>query len=86
MTPLFTDTTCSREGGTSTWEAMYNILEEEQPRILETKVTVDGRDSSHTSMFEIACSFLHRRAARPKIIPYTDMVKWVIDEADISNK
>ena len=85
MTPLFTDTTCSREGGTSTWEAMYNILEE-KPGIMETKVTVDGCDSSNASMLEIASSFLHRIAARQKIIPYTNMVKWVIDEADISDR
>lgn len=49
MTPLFTDTTCSIEGGTSTSEAMYNIMEEEQLRIMETKVTVDGRDSLDAS-------------------------------------
>jgi len=85
MTPLFMDTTCSREGGTSTWEAMYNILEEEQPRIMETKVTVGICDSSNTSMFETTCSFLHRIAMRLKIIPYTDMV-WVINEADISDR
>ena len=85
MSPLFMDTTCNREAGTSTWEAMYNILEEEQPRIMETKITVDRRDSSDASMIEIACSFLHHIATHPKIIPYTNMVKWVIDEANISN-
>jgi len=41
MTPLFVDTTCSGEGGTSTCETMYNILEEEQPRIMETNAIVD---------------------------------------------
>lgn len=56
MTPLFEDTTCNRDGGTSTWEAMYNILEEEQPRIMQTKITVDGRDSLGASMLEMACS------------------------------
>lgn len=86
MTPLFMDTTCNREGGTSTWEAVYNILEEEKPRIPETKITVDGHDSSDASMLETTCSFLHRIATRSKIIPYTDMVKWVIDEADISDR
>ena len=74
MNPLFKDTTCSREGGTSTWEAMYNILEEEEPRIMETKVTVDGHDSSDASMLETTCSFLYCIAARSKIIPYTNMV------------
>lgn len=85
MTPLFMDT-FSGEEGTSMWEAMYNIVEEEKPRILEMKVTVDGRDSSDASMFETTCSFLHHIVACPKIIPYIDMVKWAIDEADISDK
>lgn len=62
MTPLFTNTICNREGGTSIWEAMYNILEKEQLRIMETKIIVDGRDSSDTSMLEMTCSFLHHIA------------------------
>lgn len=84
MTPLLMDTTCSKEGVTSTWEDMHNILKEEQLRIMETKVIVNGRDSSDNSMLEMACLFLHHIATQPKIIPYTDMVKWVIDEANIS--
>ena len=38
------------------------------------------------SITELACSFLHRIAVQPKIIPYIDMVKWIIDDADISNR
>ena len=83
ITPLLMDITCNREGGISTWEAMYNILEEEKPRILETKITFDGCDSSNPSLLETGCSFLHRIAIHLKIIPYTDMVKWVIDQANI---
>ena len=55
-------------------------------RILETNVIVERQDSSDASMLEIACSFLHRIATRLKIIPYIDIVKWVIDEADISDR
>lgn len=29
MTPLFTDITCNQDAGTSTWETMYRLLEEE---------------------------------------------------------
>ena len=46
----------------------------------------DGRGSSEASLTELACSFLHRIAARPKMLPYTDMVKWVIDHAEITDK
>ena len=59
MTPLFMDTTCNKEAGMSTWEVMYQLLEEEQPRILETTITVGGCDSSNASINDIACSFMH---------------------------
>ena len=75
MTPLFIDTTCNQVASKSTWETMYQILEEEQLRLMETTVTVDGRVSSDATLIELACSFLHRIIARPKILPYTNMVK-----------
>jgi len=61
---------------------MYNLLEEEKPRLLVTKATTDAQESSDASYFETTCSFPHWIVARQKIIPYTDMVKWVIDEVD----
>jgi len=84
--PLFFDTTCNRDGGTSTWEAMYDLLEEEKPRCLVKKATTNVNISSDASFFTTTCSFLHRITARPKIIPYTDMVQWIIDMVDVSNR
>ena len=69
-----------------TWEAIYNLLEEEKPRPLVAKAMTYAQESSDASYFEIACSFLHRIVARTKTILYTDMVKWVIDEVDISDR
>ena len=86
MTPLFTDTTCTKEVEISTWEGMYSLLEEENLRVMEVTVMADARGSSEASLTELACSFLHRIAARPKILPYIDMVKWVIDDADITDR
>lgn len=31
MTPVFMEKICTREVGISTWEGMYNLLEEENP-------------------------------------------------------
>ena len=31
MTPLYTDTSCNRDVGITTWESMYNLLKEEIP-------------------------------------------------------
>ena len=42
MIPLFSDTTYSKDGATTSWEAMYNLLEEEKPRPLETKATAEA--------------------------------------------
>lgn len=53
---------------------------------MEVTVTMDGHGSSEESLTELACSFLHRIAARLKILPYTDMVKWMIDHAYISDR
>lgn len=86
MTPLFTDITCTREAGISTWEGMYSFLEEENSRVMEVKVMTDARGSSEASLTELACSFLHRIVSRPKILPYTDMVKWVINDVDITDR
>lgn len=75
MTPLVTDTTCARDVGISTWEAMYQLLKEENPRIMKVTATADGRGSFKASLTELACSFLHRIVVTPKILPYMDMVK-----------
>ena len=53
---------------------------------MEVKATTDSHRSSKASITELACSFLHRIAARLKILPYTNMVKWVLDNADITNR
>ena len=86
MTPLYTDTTCSRDVGVNTLEGMHNLLEEENPRVMEVTAIADSHGSSEASITELACSFLHRIAARPKILPYTDMVKWVLDSLDIMGR
>ena len=86
MAPLYTDTACNRDAGIATWEGMYNLLEEENPRVMEVVATAGSQSSSETSLTELACSFLHRIAARPKILPYTDMVKWILDNVDIRNR
>ena len=51
MIPLFSDTMCSIDGGTSPREAMYDLLEEEKPRPLVAKATTDGHVFSRASFF-----------------------------------
>jgi len=86
MAPLYTDTACNGDVGISTWEGMYNLLEEENPRVMEVVATAGSNGSSKASLTELACSFLYRITARPKILPYMDMVKWILYSVDIRNR
>ena len=69
MTPLYTYTTYNKDVEVTTWEGMHSLLEEENPRVMEVTATADSCGSSEASITELACSFLHRIAARPKILP-----------------
>ena len=53
---------------------------------MEVTATAGSQGSSEASVADLACSFLHRIAVRPKILPYTDMIKWVLDNMDIKNR
>ena len=87
MAPLYTDTACNKDAGISTWEGMYRLLEEENPRIIKaTAAVADAPRSSEASLEDLACSFLHRITSRPKILPYTDMIKWVLDDAELHHR
>lgn len=86
MAPLYTDAVCNRDTSISTWEGIYNLLEEENPKVTEFLATAGSQNSSEASVADLACSFLHWIAARPKILPCTDMVKWVLDNVDIKNR
>lgn len=65
-----------------TFEKWFDVIKATTDGLV-IKATTDGLVSSDASFFETTCSFLHRIAARPKIIPYTDMVKWIIDQVDV---
>ena len=78
MMPLYTDTTCNKDADITTWEGMYSLLKEENPRVMEVKATTGSHGPSEASITELACSFLHWIAARPKILPYTNMIKWAV--------
>jgi len=39
MAPLYIDTACNRDAGIATREGMYNLLKEENPRVMEVTAT-----------------------------------------------
>ena len=61
---------------------MYSLLEEEDPKVMEVTTAAGSHGSSKASIIDLACSFLHRIVARPRILPYIDMIKWILDSTE----
>src|ERR1700733_9791101 len=53
---------------------------------MKVDTAAGSQNSSEASLEELACSFLHRIVARAKILPYTDMIKWILDNAELNNR
>ena len=86
---LVTETSCQGLGKIS-WEAVYNLIEREKPKVIEVKATVpdeeDSNSDSESPLKELANSFLHRIVARENTFPYYDIIRWVIDNVTIKNR
>ena len=82
---LILDTTCQGFGKIS-WEGIYALRENENLKEIEEEATVDGTDESENTLNDLASSFLHQIAARVKVLPYNDMVKWVIQSINIIDR
>ena len=65
---------------------MYKLFEDEKPRVITKVSTTCKKSTSDATKFDVARSFIHNVAARPKILPCTDMVKWVIDHLNIADR
>ena len=86
MLPIVLDNVCTADGGATKWQAIYTILEDEEPEVVEVKATVDDATPSNLQFKDIACSFLHRIAARATLLPYTYMIRWVLDNSKIKDR
>jgi len=86
MTPIFCDTVCISNGGATTWEVIYNRLDDEHPKITVTRATADSIRSSGLQFKDVAYYFLHRIGARAKILPYMDMIRWVVKNLTIQDR
>jgi len=82
---LISDTTFLGFRKTS-WEGIYALLENEDPKEIEEEAIADGTDKSKNTLNDLANSFLHRIAAHANILPYNDMVRWVIESINITDR
>ena len=82
---LISDTTCLGLNRT-TWQSTYNLIEAEEPKVIVVQATADSTWKSDGTLKDLADYFLHRIAAREQILPYTDVVRWAIEEIPITNR
>jgi len=82
---LISDTTCLGLGKT-TWLSIYNLIEAEEPQVTTIQATTDLTRKSDAALKDLVDSYLHRIAAQEQILPYTDVVRWAIEEIPITNK
>jgi len=82
---LISDTMCL--GLTrATWQGTYNLIEAEEPKVTGIQVSFDSTSKSEANLKDLANSFLHKIAAREQILPYTDVVRWEIQEIPITDR
>lgn len=81
---LILDTRCLGLGNTS-WERIYNLIEADEPEELSKEATADSTNKSKGTLKEFTCSYLHRIAVRAKILPYTSVVRWVVEKVPVSD-
>ena len=82
---LISNTTCSGLGKT-TWQTTYNLIEAEEPEVTTVQASADSTRKSDGTLKDLADSFLHQIAAREQILPYTDVVRWEIEEIPITDR
>ena len=86
MAPIFSDIVCSSDGRGTTWEVIYNRLEDDRPKITVTRETTDSTRPSRLQFKDVSCSFPYRIGTRAKILPYMDMIRWVIESLIIEDR
>lgn len=72
---LFSDTVCTRDFGHSSWEAIYQYFEEEEPRVTTRTIKTYDQTFVYEAIAKDAFnSFLHKIGPRPRLLPFTYMV------------
>jgi hypothetical protein len=82
---IYSDTTALLTDSIKSWAWVYEILEDEKSIPLDE--SSEGEDVlTINKLKEVAKSELHKVATRPKLLPYTDMIRWALDHVDISTR
>ena len=69
MAPIFSNIVCNDDGGETSWEVIYNRLEDDHPKITVTRATTDSTRHLALQFKDVSYSFLHQIGERAKILP-----------------
>jgi hypothetical protein len=67
------------------WKQVYDILEHEIINCPDNSTEEDD-ESFSAKLRLVAQSELHKIVARPKILPYNDMISWALEHVDIQTR
>jgi hypothetical protein len=84
---IILDTTTRSKDTIKSWKQVYEILEKELCNFLCLDDLVEEDDETiSANLRHVAKSELHKLVARPKLMPYTDMIGWALEHVDIPKR
>jgi hypothetical protein len=84
---IILDTTTRSKDTIKSWKQVYEILEKELCNSLCLDDLVEEDDEPISAKLRhVAKSELHKLVARPKLMPYTDMIGWALEHVDIPTR
>jgi len=69
----------------NTWTKVFDVLEHEITNCLDDSPKEDDKYFT-TKLRHVAQLELHKTVARPRIIPYNDMINWALEYVDIQTR
>jgi hypothetical protein len=85
MQDVLSDTTPRAIDSVKSWTQVFEILEHEVINCPED--SGDEVDDTHEAKLRyIAQSELHKIVARPRLMPYNDMISWALENVDVQTR
>jgi hypothetical protein len=84
-TDILSDTTPRAMDTVKSWTQVFEVLEQEIINCPEDSAEEED-DTYAAKLRHIAQSELHKIAARPRLMPYNDMISWALEHVDIQTR
>jgi hypothetical protein len=82
---ILSNTTAQLTNVIKSWKHVYEILEHENYLYYDDSGREED-ESFASKLSRVAKLELHKVAARPKLMPYTDMISWALEHVDIPTR